>query len=114
MTKTRNRRLLRPPIVGAEFVTIPLTRGLVAVVDLVDVDICYRNWHAMDVGRGTVYAVGKQKGLRKHCWLHRLVAERMGLNILGKEVDHVDGDGLNCRRSNLRPATRLENVRNTS
>lgn len=42
-------------------------------------------------------------------YLHRAVARRMGLAIDGKHVDHLDGNPLNNRRSNLRPATAGEN-----
>jgi len=113
MTRTRNRRILRPPIIAGDVVTILLTRGRSATIDLADAEVACRNWHTMDVGRGTSYAVSRQKGDGRTCWLHRLIADRMGLDIVGKEVDHIDGNGLNNRRSNLRAATRMENVRNT-
>lgn len=45
----------------------------------------------------------------KRVYLHRLL---MG-NPKGFEIDHIDGDGLNLQKSNLRIATRKQNGRNT-
>jgi hypothetical protein len=42
---------------------------------------------------------------------HRLVAQMHGLNT-DHEIDHIDGNGLNNKIENLRPATRFENTRN--
>lgn len=43
--------------------------------------------------------------------LHRDI---LGLTVGdGKKGDHINGDRLDCRRSNLRVATHLENCRNT-
>jgi hypothetical protein len=44
--------------------------------------------------------------------MHRLVAERNGLPIGGKQIDHVDGNGLNNCRRNLRVATASQNKAN--
>lgn len=44
-------------------------------------------------------------------YMHRIIAERMGLD-LKKEIDHKDRNPLNNHRSNLRAATRAENCRN--
>lgn len=37
--------------------------------------------------------------------MHRVIAERMGLDITRKQVDHRDRDKYNNQRSNLRVAT---------
>lgn len=42
---------------------------------------------------------------------HRLIAVMFGIATDG-EIDHVDGNGLNNRLENLRPATHTENMRN--
>jgi len=55
-----------------------------------------------------------RKGAKKtNEFLHRNVAVRAGLPIDGIEGDHVNGDRLDNRRANIRPATRAQNARNT-
>lgn len=46
-----------------------------------------------------------------HEYLHILVATRMGL-IITDEVDHIDRSKMNCKRENLRLATRQQNMVN--
>jgi hypothetical protein len=95
-------------------IEIQLTKGHVAVVDACDSDLAQLKWCA--AVRGTVYAVrgtGPRKK-RRYVHLHRLVLER----ILGRAlrpdeyVDHIDCNGLNNRRGNLRLATISQNNRN--
>lgn len=98
-------------------ITIPLTRGYEAIVDAVDADLAEMTWHVHE-GTNTFYAMrntpweGGKK--RRHVMLHRVVLERaIGRPLqAGEEVDHSDGDGLNNRRDNLRPATRAQNLCN--
>lgn len=53
----------------------------------------------------------RNDGKMMHEALHRIVMGVTDPNVL---VDHKDGNGLNCRRKNLRTATRADNARNTS
>lgn len=57
----------------------------------------------------TTYVVGHREG--RQIRLHRYL-----LDVLDSpfQVDHIDGDGLNNRRANLRLATVVENGRNRS
>jgi hypothetical protein len=88
---------------------IPLTQGKFALVD--DEDFEYLNqykWCAVtkkrkDGNEGTFYAI-THPGIR----MHRLI-----MNAPKElEVDHIDGDGLNNQKHNLRNCTRLQNVLN--
>jgi hypothetical protein len=90
-----------------------LTKGFSAVVDNDDYDLSMLNWYAATIGN-CVYAardVGGRKA-KKRVLLHRVIAERMGLDLTSSVVDHINGDGLDNRRCNLRAVTRAENARN--
>ena len=85
-----------------------LTKGRVALVDADDRElVAGHKWYCMRA-RDNFYAVrkvrsagGKQVTLRMHTALTGFAM-----------VDHVDGNGLNNRRANLRPASTDENNRN--
>lgn len=91
-------------------VEIRLTDGRVALVSPEDAHLAQYSWVASDRSNGRTYAqrnVGPDNGT---IYLHR---EVLGLRRGdGKRVDHRDGDGLNCQRWNLRPATNSQNLCN--
>lgn len=88
---------------------IPLTWGKWAIVDHADYDSLMGGlWCAYLSGR-VWYAmrnIGPAKS-RVRQRMHRIIRP----DIEG-EIDHRDGDGLNNRRENLRPATHVENSLN--
>lgn len=86
---------------------IPLTRGLVALVDEQDYELVrgYKwqarpDGHTFYVGRG-VREAGEQRTVQLHNFL-------TGWPL----VDHRNGDGLDNRRANLRQATKSQNCAN--
>lgn len=91
--------------------TIPLTLGKLAFVDDEDYELLSKfKWYAVK-DRGTYYAVrqlkrvnGKQKRIRMH-------TEIIG-NKNGYVVDHINGDGVDNRRVNLRHLTIRQNGQN--
>ena len=86
----------------AEIVT---ARGQRYVIDLEDVEkVSGRSWCILSACLS--YAVTKVRGRR--LYLHRFLLDAPK----GMEVDHIDGDPANNRRSNLRLCTRAENGRN--
>jgi hypothetical protein len=81
---------------------IPLTQGLVALVDDEDFDrVSESRWMAHRM-RNTVYAVRKVRnrdGVRRNELMHRFI---FGLSDPSVHIDHRDRDGLNNQRANLR------------
>jgi hypothetical protein len=92
--------------------TIPLTQGKAAFVDDADYErLSQHKWCAMSAPR-TFYAVrnaSRKTNKPRLIYMHR---EILAEAVEGVEVDHINGDGLDNRRENLRAATRSENERN--
>lgn len=85
---------------------IPLSRGYFAVIDENDFDLIKgMKWHAINC-RGRVYAISSRRKDSPSILMHRLI---LGASN-GKLVDHIDCDGLNNRRANLRECTAFENM----
>jgi hypothetical protein len=96
--------------VDGDIAYVPLTKGYEAVIELADLSLVSGiNWHAILNGN-TVYAIGKINvcGEAKAIYLHRLLISPED----GVFVDHIDGDGLNNKRSNLRKASSSQNMWN--
>lgn len=86
--------------------TIPLTQGHVAKVDDADYErVAQFKWHIKRYSH-TIYATAHVPGnARQKVLLHRVIMDAAP----GVEIDHIDRDGLNCQRSNLRASTHKQN-----
>lgn len=92
---------------------IPLTKGYIALVDDEDYEwLMQWKWHYEDSEVGYARSFEKVDGRQVQFKMHQKIMEQCGHNLTGFEVDHVDGNGLNNRKSNLRLATRIQNARN--
>jgi len=103
-------RAIRPIRIEGDVAYVTLTRGYEAIIDASDVPLVEGwNWYA-DVFGNTVYGKNRSRNGIKNITIliHRVI---MG-DPDGFQIDHIDGDGLNNRRSNLRFATHAENLRN--
>lgn len=87
-------------------IEIPLTQGRVALVDDADAMslLARRPWRAIHKG-GKWYAA---RGQSPVIYMHREILP-VGL---GLTVDHINGDGLDNQRLNLRPATQQQQTWN--
>jgi hypothetical protein len=103
----------RQPLIFSDHAIVPLTRGCEAVIDLADIPLVTGwNWTAHS-SRRTFYAFRREtvvggKFRQKLVLMHRLILNAPD----GLKVDHINGDGLDNRRENLRLATVAENNRN--
>lgn len=87
---------------------VPLGHGRFALVDKADFErVNEITWHRVTRHK-TEYAQGTLEN--KKIYLHRFVMDA----VVGQQIDHANGDGLDCRRSNLRVATHGQNQQNRS
>ena len=96
----------------ATAVAVPLTQGLVALVDQEDYDrVAAFKWAASRTKEGFTWygqrSVWTGSGYRT-VLLHRFILDAPS----GRQVDHINGDGLDNRRANLRLATGSQNAAN--
>ena len=102
--KTWAQDALVPPEPDGHFVMIPLTKGKFAIVDEADAELVLSagTWFARRAPR-TWYATYGNPGISMHALI-------VGI----KGLDHVNRNGLDNRRINLRPATQSQNNANRS
>jgi hypothetical protein len=96
-------------------IEIPLDRGYVALIDDEDADLLAYKWAANGEKRryyvtGTMPINGKNKRVR----IHRVILERkLGRPLKSNEYcDHIHGNRLDNRRSELRVANAAQNAQN--
>lgn len=89
----------------SEATTITLSNGSVAYIDECDGDLAIHKWYI-----NHSYPSRKIRG--RSVSLHRIIAARMfGEEALDyRNVIHIDGDKMNCRRSNLKISSREINI----
>lgn len=86
---------------------IQLTRNKTCIVDDEDVSrLSIRKWYAIKPRGDTWYAKAKMGG--KHIAMHTFIMKTKKPFV----VDHVDGDGLNNQKSNLRICLQHQNMWN--
>lgn len=92
---------------------IPLTKGKVAIVDDCDYEeLSKYKWCAARRKDGLAYYAIRSvwgNGKNKRIFMHRVITECPQ----GMQVDHIDGNGLNNTRANLRNATQSQNNANS-
>jgi hypothetical protein len=107
---SRSVRTLREPRpIGDGACQLELTLGKFAVIDEADAElVCACNWYASENRNGTFYAKGKPHQDGRNVRMHRFI-----LGYPGDQVDHINHDTLDNRRSNLRIVTQSQNLANT-
>lgn len=95
---------------GMEMKEIQLTQGYITLVDDEDYDWLNQwKWTVIKQGNsGYAYRGIRVDGKNKTVRMHRLIMDAPK----GMDIDHIDGNGLNNQRSNLRIVTRRQNNQN--
>jgi myo-inositol-1-phosphate synthase len=102
------RRIPPEPIIYDDHALIELTRGCYAKIDLEDVEKVAQYIWSTQIKKHLKYAVTARKnGKPGQMFLHQYI-----MDFPGQDIDHIDGDGLNNRKDNLRTASQQQNQAN--
>ena len=103
----RGQRVAPPEPPSDDIRYIPLTRGRYAIVDACDFEwLSKHKWTLLKRGT-TEYACRREKG--RHIPMHREIMKTPDDMV----VDHVNGNGLNNRKCNMRNCTKAQNSYNS-
>jgi len=102
----------RPIRIHGDKAVVTLTRGFKSVIDTCDVGLVSGfNWYATST-RGPTYAVRNRLKTEgdgpQMILLHRVIMSASSDDL----IDHIDGDGLNNSRANIRLADHSQNQMN--
>ena len=86
---------------------IPLTQGKFAIVD--EIDFASLSKHKWYYHKGYAVRKIKQDGKQRTIYMHRVILKPP----VGLESDHLNGNGCDNRRCNLRSCTHSQNLRNS-
>lgn len=98
-------------LILTEYKEIPLTQGKVALVDAEDYDWLNQwKWYASKQKNGSFYAMRriKENGKRFPVLMHRIIIK----TPKNMETDHINRNGLDNRKYNLRICTNSQNQMN--
>lgn len=104
-------RPIRPIRIEGNIAYVTLTQGHEAIIDAEDAEFIGQwNWCA-DKAPNTVYAIRgvERDGRHVKFYMHREILR----NSTRNHTDHINGDGLDNRKQNLRVAAPHENGRNS-
>jgi hypothetical protein len=96
---------------------IPLSKGKHAIIDEEDFELISQyKWSATEPDhRRSIYARTNVKGVDGNYYTERMHRLLLGLQKGdGKIVDHVNGNGLDNRKTNLRVSSRSDNAANVA
>jgi hypothetical protein len=108
----RTRRTTPSPAIkpiGPSIAYITLTKGFYALIDAED-SAFLSQWNWIEDRGYATRPITREDGKQRILLMHRVI---MGLRA-GEICDHKNRNGLDLRRSNLRIATRQQNMWNTS
>jgi len=109
--KTKNQyRYMKDLVTGLEYIEVKLTKRYVTKIDTEDLPkVEARKWRAEVGEKGHVYARSDPRSHKgeKYTGLHNVIID-------APMVDHIFGDTLDNRKSQIRPATAIINNRNRS
>ncbi len=92
---------------------IELTKGYFAKVDDWRFEELSKHSWCVTTWKGKIYARRRKPGpVKDGCPDIRMHRQVMGVTDPKIEVDHIDGDTLNCQEGNLRASTRSQNACN--
>lgn len=94
-------------MINKGFLKVPMTQGMYFLIDPIDEKTILRHKWRAHKSPNNFYAVTTiSRKPTKMIYAHNLI-------MLSKGIDHIDGDGLNNSRSNLRKCTQSENIANS-